>query len=113
MKTFGFLFESLVVRDLRIYCDTLRANVYHYRDKKDREADAVLTFADGSWALAEVKLGDEEEVKKASEKLVELASDINQSEHPKPAFLMIITAGKVAYKDDNGVYVVPLCCLKP
>ena len=113
MKTFGFLFESLAIRDLRIYCDTLRANVYHYRDKKDREADAVLTFADGSWALAEVKLGDEEEVKKASEKLVELASDINQSEHPKPAFLMIITAGKVAYKDDNGVYVVPLCCLKP
>lgn len=113
MKTFGFLFESLVVRDLRIYCDTLRANVYHYRDKKDREADAVLTFADGSWALVEAKLGDEEEIKKASQKLIELASDVNQAEHPKPAFLMIVTAGKVAYKDDNGVYVVPLCCLKP
>lgn len=113
MKTFGLLFESLVIRDLRIYCDSIGAEVYHYRDKADREADAVISFADGSWALLEVKLGDKEEIETASEKLVLLAKDINKKEHPEPAFLMIVTAQKVAYKDDNGVYVVPLCCLKP
>ena len=113
MKTFGLLFESLVIRDLRIYCDSIGAEVYHYRDKANREADAVISFADGSWALLEVKLGDKEEIETASNKLVELAKDINKKEHPEPAFLMIVTAQKVAYKDDNGVYVVPLCCLKP
>lgn len=113
MKTFGLLFESLAIRDLRIYCDSIGAEVYHYRDKADREADAVISFADGSWALLEVKLGDKEEIETASNKLVELSKDINKKEHPEPAFLMIVTAQKVAYKDDNGVYVVPLCCLKP
>ena len=113
MKTFGLLFESLAIRDLRIYCDSIGAEVYHYRDKADREADAVISFADGSWALLEVKLGDKEEIETASNTLVELSKDINKKEHPEPAFLMIVTAQKVAYKDDNGVYVVPLCCLKP
>ena len=113
MKTFGLLFESLAIRDLRIYCDTLNADVYHYRDKADREADAVITFEDGSWALIEVKLGDEEEIKESSNKLVALANDIDEKEHPKPAFMMIVTGTNVAYKDDNGVYVAPLACLKP
>ena len=113
MKTFGLLFESLAIRDLRIYCDTLNADVYHYRDKADREADAVITFEDGSWALIEVKLGDEEEIKESSTKLGALANDIDEKEHPKPAFMMIVTGTNVAYKDDNGVYVVPLACLKP
>lgn len=113
MRTFGLLFESLAVRDLRIYCDTLNADIYHYRDRADREADAVITFEDGSWALVEAKLGDEEEIKESSAKLVNLARDINEAEHPKPAFLMIVTGTNVAYKDDNGVYVVPLACLKP
>ena len=113
MKTFGLLFESLAIRDLRIYCDTLNADIYHYRDKADREADAVITFEDGSWALIEVKLGDEEEIKESSTKLVALANDIDEKEHPKPAFMMIVTGTNVAYKDDNGVYVVPLACLKP
>ena len=113
MKTFGLLFESLAIRDLRIYCDTLNADVYHYRDKADREADAVITFEDGSWVLVEVKLGDEEEIKESSTKLVNLANDIDEKEHPKPAFMMIVTGTNVAYKDDNGVYIVPLACLKP
>lgn len=113
MKTFGLLFESLAIRDLRIYCDSIGAEIYHYRDKADREADAVISFADGSWALVEVKLSDSEQIKRASKKLVELAADINEKEHPKPAFLMIITAQKVALKDENGVYTIPLGCLKP
>lgn len=113
MKTFGLLFESLAIRDLRIYCDSIGAEIYHYRDKADREADAVISFSDGSWALVEVKLSDSEQIKQASKKLVELAADINEKEHPKPAFLMIITAQKVALKDENGVYTIPLGCLKP
>lgn len=113
MKTFGLLFESLAIRDLRIYCDSINANVYHYRDKAEREADAVIEFEDGSWALVEVKLSSKEQIKEASKKLVELAADIDEKEHPKPAFLMVITAQNVAIQDENGVYTVPLGCLKP
>ena len=111
MKTFGLLFESLVVRDLRIYCATLNAKVYHYRDKLEREADAVIQFEDGDWALIEVKLGDDEDVNMAAQKLIELASDINIENKP-PVFLMVITKGSLAYKREDGVYVVPLACLK-
>lgn len=113
MHTFGLLFESLAIRDLRIYCDSMGASVYHYRDQLDREADAVIQFADGSWALVEVKLGDAEEINKASLKLLSLANDIDEKEHPRPAFLMIITCGAFASRDKNGVYIVPLGCLKP
>ena len=94
-------------------CDSIGADVYHYRDKADREADAVISFADGSWALVEVKLSDKEQIKEASKKLVELAADIDEKEHPKPAFLMVITTQNVAIQDENGVYTVPLGCLKP
>ena len=112
MNTFGLLFESLVIRDLRIYCDSIESNVYHYRDKVEREADAVIVFEDESWALVEVKLCSQEEIKAASKKLVELANDIDNTNHPKPSFLMIVTATQTAYVDENGVYVVPLGCLK-
>ena len=112
MNTFGLLFESLAIRDLRIYCDSINASVYHYRDKAEREADAVIVFDDESWALVEVKLCNNDEIKEASNKLVALANDIDVSRHPKPAFLMIITATKTAYIDENGVYIVPLGCLK-
>lgn len=111
MKTFGFLFESLVIRDLRIYCDTLNANVYHYRDKLEREADAVIQFEDGDWALIEVKLGDDEDIALAASKLIALSNDID-IDNKKPAFLMIITKGPLAYRREDGVYVVPLACLK-
>ena len=86
MKTFGLLFESLVVRDLRIYCDTLNAKVYHYRDKLERKADAVIQFEDGDQALIEVKLGDDEDVNMAAQKLIELASDINIGNKPPIIF---------------------------
>ena len=113
MRTFGLLFESLAIRDLRIYCDTIGAELFHYRDKAEREADAVIVFKDGSWALVEVKLGDEEEIKNASKKLVDLVADIDSKEHPKPLFLMVITGTNVASKDDNNVHIVPLGCLRP
>lgn len=112
MNTFGLLFESLVIRDLRIYCDSIGANVYHYRDKAEREADAVIVFDDESWALVEVKLCNEDDIKEASNKLIELSNDVDNRRHPKPSFLMIVTATQTAYVDDNGVYVVPIACLK-
>ncbi|MCI9654154.1 MAG: ATP-binding protein [Acholeplasmatales bacterium] len=112
LTLFGLLFESLVIRDLRIYCDTLNARVYKYRDSKKREADAVIQFSDGTWALVEVKLGNEEDIKIASENLIHIASDIDYEKTGKPAFLMVVTKNKLAYKMENGVYVVPLACLK-
>ena len=108
LNTFGLLFESLAIRDLRIYAEYLNASIYHYRDKLGREADAVIVFEDGSWGLIEVKLKNTEEIEKSSKKLVELAKDIDNKYNPTPVFLMIITAGNVAYKDENGVYIVPL-----
>ena len=112
ITTFGLLFESLVVHDLRIYADTIGARVYKYRDSKRREADAVVQFSDGSWALIEVKLGGEDDIKTAAENLLKIADDIDWDKTGKPAFLMVVTKNKVAYRMDNGVYVVPLCCLK-
>ena len=79
----------------------------------DREADAVIQFEDGSWALVEVKLSDSNEIKEASKKLVALANDIDDKERPKPSFLMIVTCSNIATKDENGVYLVPLASLRP
>ena len=112
ITTFGLLFESLVVHDLRIYADTIDARVYKYRDSRKREADAVIQFNDGTWALIEVKLGCEEDIKNAADNLIRIAEDIDQERTGKPAFLMVVTKNKVAYRMENGVYVVPLCCLK-
>ena len=112
ITTFGLLFESLVIRDLRIYCDSIKAKVYKYRDSKKREADAVIVFNDGSWALVEVKLGGEDDIDVACENLMKIASDIDIEKTGKPAFLMVITKNKFAYQKENGVYVIPLACLK-
>ena len=112
MDTFGLMFESLVVRDIRIYCDSINAKVYKYRDSKKREADIVIVFDDGSWALVEVKLGDKEEIDSAAKKLLDIANDIDIDRTGDCSFLMVITKGQLAYKRDDGVYVVPLGSLK-
>ena len=75
-------------------------------------ADAVIQFSDGSWALVEVKLGGEEDIVRAGKNLIRIAEDIDYEKTGKPAFLMVVTKNKVAYRMENGVYVVPLCCLK-
>ena len=111
MNTFGFLFESLAIRDLRVYCDTIGANVFHYRDKLDREADAVIQFKDGEWALIEIKMGNQDDINDAAIKLLKLSEDIDEDKK-NPAFLMIITKEKFAYRRSDGVYVVPLACLR-
>jgi len=112
MTTFGLLFESLTVRDLRIYADTLNAKVYKYRDSKKREVDVVLQFRDGSWALIEVKLGSDSDIEDAAKHLLTIASDIDTKKTGNLNFLMVITKDKFAYRREDGVYVVPLGCLR-
>ena len=111
MNTFFFLFESLAMRDLKVYCQSLNASLYHYRDAWGREADAVIQFEDGEYALIEIKLCDEGALDLAAKKLIALAEDIDEGKE-KPAFLMIITKNMFAYRRKDGVYVVPLSCLR-
>jgi len=113
VTTFGLLFESLAIRDLRVYGDYLGARLYKYRDSKNREADAVMQFKDGSWALFEMKLGDSEDIEDGAKKMLDIAKDIDVQKTGKPAFLMVVTKGPLAYRRPDGVYVAPLSCLRP
>lgn len=111
ITTFGFLFESLVIRDLRIYASSIDARVYKYRDARKRSCN-VIVFSDNSFALVEVKLGNQDDIKEASNNLIKIKNDIDEEKTGKLAFLMVVTKDKLAYRDDNGVYIVPLACLK-
>lgn len=108
---FGFLFESLCCRDLRIYSEGLKGNVRHYHDNNNLEADLIVALNDGRWAAVEVKLGSRE-IEEGAEHLKELASNIDTERFPAPSFLMILTGGEYAYRRDDGVLVVPIGCLK-
>jgi len=108
---FGFLFESLCDRDLRIYAEAIDGQVFHYRDGSGLEADAVIALNDGRWAAVEVKLGSKE-IENAAVHLLELKDKVNTEKMREPSFLMILTGTEVAYRRADGVYVVPLGCLK-
>ena len=110
-KTFGFLFESLCIRDLRIYTESIDGSVYHYRDKSGLEIDAVIQLADGRWGAVEIKLGADE-IEEAAENLITLYNKIDNKKIGKPSFLMVLTGTEYAFKMKNGVLVVPLGCLK-
>ncbi|MDR1320713.1 MAG: DUF4143 domain-containing protein [Gracilibacteraceae bacterium] len=110
-NTFGFLFESLCVRDLRIYAESIDGNVYHYRDKSGLEIDAVIWLADGRWGAAEVKMGAGE-IEDASKNLLRLKQAIDTEKMNEPSFLMVLTGTEYAFRMKNGVLVVPLGCLK-
>lgn len=113
LKTFGFVFENLCVRDLRVYADALGGQVYHYRDKSGLECDAVIHLKDGKYALIEIKLGGEENIEYGAKTLIQLKNKIDYDKMPVPSFMMVLTGkGKYAYKRDDDVYVVPLCALK-
>jgi predicted AAA+ superfamily ATPase len=111
-KTMGFLFESLCVRDLRVYGSPLGAEVSHYRDKTGLEADAILTLPDGRWGAFEVKLGARQE-DEAARNLLAVAARIDAERSGAPAFLAILTAGSHALRRADGVYVIPAGCLGP
>ena len=111
MNTFGLLFESLVVRDLRVYTQAIGGSVFHYRDNTGLEADAVIHLDDGRWGLVEVKLGNHL-IDEASENLIKLKKIIDTNKIKEPSFLMIVTGTGYAYKRKDGVIVVPIGCLK-
>lgn len=113
LKSFGFFFENLCVRDLRAYADALQADVFHYRDKNNLECDAVLHRRDGSFGLIEIKLGGKDNIEYGATTLKALAAKLEQGAVQKPAFLMVlIGAGQYAYRRDDGVFVVPIGCLR-
>ena len=112
LKTFGFLFESLVTRDLRVYSQHLDGEILHYRDKSDLEVDLIIRLSDGRWGAVEVKLGMGQ-VEEAAHNLLALKSKIDESKVQKPAFLMVITGtGTYAIKRSDDILVVPISCLK-
>lgn len=108
------LFETLCVRDLRVYADALDGTVYHYRDKNGLECDAVIHLKNGSYGLIEIKLGGNSLINDAATTLNELARKIDSTKMKAPSFLMVLTGlWDFAYKrPDDGVLVVPIGCLK-
>lgn len=110
-ETFEFLFESLCIRDLRVYAESIDGNVYHYRDKNGLEIDAIIQLADGRWGAVEIKLGGSE-IEEASEKLLKLQKVVDTAKMNGPTFLMVLTGTEYAFRMKNGVFVVPLGCLK-
>lgn len=115
METFGFIFETLAIRDLRVYADALNGKVYHYRDKNNLECDAVIHLRNGSYGLVEVKIGGTEPIREGAESLKTLSSKIDSTRMKTPSFMMVLTGiGNFAYKrPEDGVLVVPIGCLKP
>ena len=113
LRTFGLLFETMCIRDLRVFADVLNGNVYHFRDKTDLECDAVIHLRNGSYGLIEIKLGGESLIEEGVATLKKLNGKLDTSKMKKPSFLMILTGiGNYAYRRSDGIYVVPIGCLK-
>lgn len=111
-KTFGLVFESLVLRDLIVYSKLIDGEVKFYRDKNGLEIDAIIELDNGKWGAIEIKLGSQESIEEAANNLIKLSNLVDTQIENKPSFLMVLTATKYAYRRDDGVYVVPLACLK-
>lgn len=114
MNTFGLIFETLAIRDLRVYAESLDGKVYHYRDKNNLECDAVVHLRNGSYGLIEIKIGGADLIKNGAESLKKLSDKIDTTKMKKPSFLMVLTGiGDYAYKrPEDGVLVIPIGCLK-
>lgn len=113
LNTFGLIFETLCVRDLRVYAEALNGKVYHFRDKNGLECDAVIHLRNGSYGLVEIKIGGDNLIEEGAKTLKVLAGKIDLDRMKSPSFLMVLTAvGTYAYRREDGVYVVPVGCLK-
>ena len=115
LNLFGFLFECLCVRDLRVYAESLGGSVFHYKDKTGLECDAVIALRNGDYGLVEIKLGGDAGINAAIASLNKLNSKLDTSKMKSPSFLMVLTGiGNFAYKrPEDGVLVVPIGCLRP
>ena len=113
LNTFGFMFETMCVRDLRVFAEALGGSVFHYRDKNNLECDAVVHLRNGKYGLVEIKIGGEKLIEEGVVNLKKLSDKIDTEKMKAPSFLMVLTAvGDYAYKRKDGVYVVPIGCLK-
>ena len=113
LKSFGFFFEDMVVRDLRVYAEALDGELYHYRDSNGLECDTVLHRRNGSYALLEVKLGGEQNIEEGAMSMISLAKNIDTDKTPSPSFMAVIVGvGQYAYQRKDGVYVIPIGCLR-
>ena len=113
LNTLGFYFEAMCVRDLRVFADALDGKVYHFRDKSGMECDAVIHLRNGNYGLVEIKLGGEKLINEGVENLIKLEKKLNTEKMKKPSFKMILVGtGKYAYRRLDGVFVVPIGCLK-
>lgn len=113
LNTMGLFFETMAVRDLRIYAQSLDGDVFHYRDSNGLECDSVVHLRNGQYGLIEIKLGGKKLIDEGVESLNKLASNIDFNKMNAPAFTMILTAiGSMAFKRKDGIYVVPISCLK-
>ncbi len=114
MNTFGLIFETLAIRDLRVYAESLDGKVYHYRDKNNLECDAVIHLRNGSYGLIEIKIGGADLIREGAESLKTLSDKIDTTRMKKPSFLMVLTGiGDYAYKrPEDDVLVIPIGCLK-
>ena len=113
LNLMGLIFENLCVRDLRIYADSLDGDVFHYRDKSGLECDAVIHLRNGRYGLIEVKLGGDKLINEGAENLLKLAAKIDSDKMKEPAFMMVLCGvAPFAYRREDGVYVVPISCLK-
>lgn len=113
LNTFGLIFESLCIRDLRVYAESINGSVYHYRDASGLECDAVVHLRSGVYGLIEIKLGGDNLINEGVENLIKMKNKIDTKKMNNPAFLMVLTAtGKYAYQREDGVYIVPIGCLK-
>lgn len=113
LNTMGLLFETLCIRDLRVFASVLDGQVYHFRDKYGLECDAVIHLRNGKFGLVEIKLGGDKLIEEGAATLKTLAEKIDTDRMRRPSFLLVLTAtGKFAYRREDGVYVVPIGCLK-
>lgn len=113
-RTFGLVFESMALRDLKIYAESLDGRLYYYRDKAGRECDAIIHLPDGKWGAIKIKLGsDETSISEGSRSLQRFVDSVDTEVMRQPSFLMILTATtNYAYRQDDGIYIVPIGCLK-
>ncbi len=113
LKTFGFLFETLCIRDLRVFADALNGEVYHYRDKEGQECDAVVHLRNGRYGLIEIKLGGDKLIEEGARSLKSMEAKLDTDRMRVPSFLMVLTGtGDYAYRRPDGVCVVPIGSLK-
>ncbi len=113
LNTFGFLFETLCVRDLRVYAEALQGKVYRYRDSLGHECDAIIHLRNGKYGLIEMKLGEDSAIEYGAKTLKEMAARIDTDAMNSPSFLMVLVGvGTYAYRRPDGVYIVPIGCLR-